>query len=235
MAVRTAVAAACLSLVIVGVAAAADGGSGTYTALQRTYYFTLFNSGTTIWQYFVLTGPSGASFIGGTTGIENSAHCVPGQPDGEANEIECGPLNTVMSAHLGFVATLAAPVPCGAPFRLDVSSNAAASFTRVTDVTLSGGCTAATPKATAPPAIHGTPAVGRTLTATPPTWSATPTRVAYRWQLCTKSGCASIAGATRLSLKLTKRVAGHTVRIVATATFDSRQVESVSKRISVRG
>jgi hypothetical protein len=231
--VRTAVVAACLALVLVGAAAAADGGSGTYTASQRTYYFTLFNSGTTPWQYFVLVGPAGASFIGGTTAVENSAHCVPGQPDGVANEIECGPLNAVVSAHLGFVATLAAPIACGAPFQLAVSSNSAASFTRVGDATLSGSCAAAPPEAITPPAIRGTPTVGRTLTATPPTWSATPARVAYQWQLCTKTGCASITSATKLSLKLTKGVAGHTVRIVATATFDSRQVESVSKRIAV--
>jgi hypothetical protein len=233
--VRTAVAAACLALVVVGAAAAADGGSSTYTVSQRTYYFTLFNSGTTIWQYFVLVGPAGASFIGGTTGIENSAHCVPGQPDGNANEIECGPLTTAVSAHLGFVATLAAPVACGAPFQFEVSSNGAASFTRVGDATLSGSCTAAVPKAIAPPVVRGTPTVGRTLTATPPTWSATPTRVVYQWQLCTRTGCVPIIGATRLSLKLTKRTASHTVRIVATATFDSRKIESASRRISVRG
>jgi hypothetical protein len=232
--VRTAVAAACLALVIVGSAAAADGGSSTYTVSQRTYYFTLFNSGTTIWQYFVLVGPAGASFIGGTTGIENSAHCVPGKPDGIANEIECGPLTTAVSAHLGFVATLAAPVACGAPFQFEVSSNGAASFTRVGDATLSGNCMAAAAEAITPPAVRGTPIVGRTLTATPPTWSATPTRVAYQWQLCTRIGCVTIRGATKLSLKLTKRDAGHTVRIVATATFDGRQIESASRRIGVR-
>jgi hypothetical protein len=194
----------------------------------------LFDSGTTIWQYFVLTGPAGASFVGGTTGIENSAHCVPGQPDGVANEIECGPLTLAAGAHLGFVATLAAPVTCGAPFRLDVSSNAAASFSRVGDLTLSGSCTPATPEATTPPAIHGTPTVGRTLTATAPTWSAAPTRVTYRWQVCAKARCVAIDGATKLSLKLTRRFAGHTVRIVATAAFDSRTVESASKKIAVR-
>jgi hypothetical protein len=232
--VRTAVAAACLALVIVGAAAAADGGSATYTVSQRTYYFTLLNSGTTIWQYFVLVGPAGASFIGGTTGIENSAHCVPGQPDGVASEIECGPLTTAVSAHLGFVATLAAPVACGVPFQFEVSSNGAASFTRLGDATLSGSCTAAVPEALTPPAVRGTPTVGRTLTATPATWSATPTRVAYQWQRCTRTGCVPISGATKLSLKLTKRVAGHTVRIVATATFDSVRVESASKRTAVR-
>jgi len=213
--VRTAVAAACLALVIVGAAAAADGGSSTYTVSQRTYYFTLFNSG--------------------TTGIENSAHCVPGQPDGIANEIECGPLTTAVSTHVGFVATLAAPVACGAPFQFEVSSNGATSFTRVGDATLTGSCTAAAPEALAPPAVRGTPTVGRTLTATPPTWSATPARVAYQWQLCTRSGCVPIRGATSLSLKLTKRAAGHTVRVVATATFDGSQIASASRRIGVRG
>ncbi len=232
--VRTAVAAACLALVCVGVAAAADGGSGTYTASQRTYYFTLFNSGTTPWQYFVLVGPAGASFIGGTTAAENSAHCVVGQPDGVANEIECGPLTVAANVHIGFVATLALPVACGAPFQLDVSSTAGASFTPVGDATLAGICAAVGPRSVMPPAIHGTPTVGRTLTATAPTWSATPTRVTYQWQLCTRTGCVPIHGATKLSLRLTKRVAGHAVRIVATASFDSRHVESASKRIAVR-
>ena len=232
--VRTAVAAACLALVLVGAAAAADGGSSTYTVSQRTYYFTLFNSGTTIWQYFVLVGPVGASFIGGTTSVENSAHCVAGEPDGVANEIECGPLTLAASVHLGFVATLAAPVACGSPFQLEVSSTSGASFTRVGDATLAGSCAAAAPAATSPPAIHGTPKVGRTLTATAPTWNEAPTRVTYQWQLCTRSGCVPIRGAIKLSLKLTKRVAGQTVRVLATATFGGLHVESVSKRIAVR-
>ncbi len=228
--VRTAFAAACVALVLTGVAAAADGGSGTYTSTERTYYFTLFNSGTTLWQYFVLVGPAGASFVGGTTGIENSAHCVVGQPDGVVNEIECGPLTLAVNAHGGFVTTMTAPVTCGAPFQLEVSSTGGASFTRVGDATLDGSCAVA-PQAITPPAIRGTPAVGRTLTATAPTWNTTPTRVTYRWQLCMKTDCVPISGATKLSLKLTKRVAGHAVRIVAIATFDSGKVESASKRI----
>jgi len=144
-------------------------------------------------------------------------------------------LTTAVSTHVGFVATLAAPVACGAPFQFEVSSNGAASFTRVGDATLTGSCTAAAPEALAPPAVRGTPTVGRTLTATPPTWSATPARVAYQWQLCTRSGCVPIRGATSLSLKLTKRAAGHTVRVVATATFDGSQIASASRRIGVRG
>jgi hypothetical protein len=225
---------ALLALVSVGVAAAADGGSGTYTSSQRTYYFTLFNGGTTPWQYFVLVGPTGASFVGGTTAVENSAHCVAGLPDGAQNEIECGPLTLAANVHLGFVATLAAPVACGAPFQLEVSSTGGASFTQVGDATLAGSCEAVAPKALVPPAVHGTPAVGRRLIATAPTWSATPGRVTYQWQVCATARCVAIDRATKLSLKLTRRFAGHTVRIVATAAFDSRTVESASRKIAVR-
>lgn len=231
---RIALAAACLALVSVGIAAAADGGSGTYTASGRTYYFTLFNSGTTPWQYFVLVGPAGARFIGGATAAESTPHCVVGQPDGVANEMECGPLTVAANVHIAFVATLSDSGACGAPFQLDVSSTGVAPFTRVGDATLSGSCAAVAPQAVTAPTLHGAPTVGRTLIATAPTWNATPTLVTYQWQLCTRAGCAPIKGATRLTLKLTKREAGHTVRIVATATFDSRKVTSVSKRIAVR-
>jgi hypothetical protein len=78
------------------------------------------------------------------------------------------------------------------------------------------------------------PTVGRTLTATAPTWSATPTRVTYQWQLCVRTRCLPIKGATGLKLKLTKGIAGHSVRIASTAAFDGLQIESVSKRIAIR-
>jgi hypothetical protein len=49
------------------------------------------------------------------------------------------------------------------------------------------------------------------------------------------TGCVRISNATRLTLKLTRRMAGHTVRIVATAKFDGRKATSLSKRIAIRG
>ncbi len=235
---RVAVAAACLALVCVSAASAADGGSGTYTSTGRTYDFNLFNSGSTSWQYFILVGPSGTRFVGGTTSNESSARCVVGQPDGQAGEIECGPVSANVvppGGHIGFVATLNALPECGAPFELYVSSTGAPPFTRGGDATFSGSCAAVRPEAVTPPILHGVPTVGRTLTATAPSWSTTPARVTYQWQLCAKGGCAPIKRATRLALKLNKRTAGHTVRIVATATFDDRKVESASKRIAIRG
>lgn len=235
---RVAAAVACFALICAPAAAAADGGSGTYTSTGQTYFFDLFNSGTTAWQYVILVGTPGTRFVGGTTGNEGSARCVVGQPDGLANEIECGSPGSATvippSGHVPFVATLSAFPECGAPFQLYVSSTGTPPFTRVGDATFSGSCAAPAPMVVAPPRLHGVPAVGRTLTATAPRWSETPTRVTYRWQLCTHKACAPIKGATGLKLKLTRRDAGHSVRIASTATFDSVQVESVSKRLAIR-
>jgi hypothetical protein len=225
-----------LALVFVGVAAAADGGSGTYTSSGDTYDFNLFNSGTTTWQYFVLVGPAGAGFVGGANSAEATARCVPGQPDGLANEIECGPLSPSLSppnVHFGFVATLRTPVACGASFQLEVSSNGGSSFSRAGDAVSAGGCNAALPSAVRVPVIRGRPVVGRILSATPAVWSETPTSVRYQWQRCTVAQCARIGGATSLELRLTGRDARHSVRVVATAAIGGELVQTASKKVEV--
>lgn len=163
-----------------GPALAADGGSGTYVATGTTYYFDFVNSDTAAWQFFTVVGPPGTIFVGGTTANEQSARCVAGQPNGQANEIECGPLSSNVApahAHLSFAATL---------------------------------------------------------TATPPTWSDTPTRVAYRWQRCTAAGCSPLPGANTLTLALTRADVGRSVRLVATALVDSAKIVSTSKKLAVR-
>lgn len=201
------------------------------------YDFNLFNGGTTAWQYFIVVGTSGTRFVGGTTSNESSARCIVGQPDGQADEIECGPVSAGVvppNGHIGFVATLGAFPECGASFQLYVSSTGTPPFSRVGDATFSGSCAAVPPAAVTPPGLHGVSTVGHSLIASAPTWNEAPTRVSYQWQLCTETGCTPIKGATRLTLKLTKRMAGHTVRVVSIATFDGRNVESVSKRIAIR-
>jgi hypothetical protein len=224
------------ALVFAGGASAGDGGSGSYTVSGNAYYFALANSGSTIWQYFILVGPPGARFLGGANSAEATAHCVVGQPDGMPNELECGPLSPNLAppnVAFGFVATLAAPVACGAPFELFVSSTAGASFTRAADLTFAGSCSAVSPAALAPPVVHGKPVVGRVLVAAAPAWNATPARVTYQWQLCGAKACSAIKGATRPALRLTQHEAGHAVRIVATGAFPSADVISVSKKIAV--
>jgi hypothetical protein len=219
--------------VIVAVAAAAGlGGSGTYTVRGTNYDFVLFNTGTTAWQYFSLVGPPGTRFIGGGTATESMTRCVVGPP----GELDCGPLSPNIApplAHLGFTATLASPVPCGAPFAFSVGSADGSSLTRVGDLTFAGTCTTLLLAQTVP-VVHGLPRVGRTLVATPPRWSATPTRVTYRWERCTRGRCSTIAGATTLRLELVRPDLGHTVRIVATATLNGRTAMTRSAGLAVR-
>ena len=238
---RTTIAVACAAAALLGGGAragtAGDGGSGTYTSSGTSYYVILFNAGTTRWMYFHVVGPPGTVFVAGETAAETSARCVVGQPNGLPNEIECGPLAMSVAPaglHLTFVATTTAPVACGAPFELDVSSAGAAPLTRVDDVTYAGTCAALQPGAVTRPTIHGTARVGSVLTATAPVWNTQPTSVAYRWQLCTRVGCRSINGATKLTLRLDRRYRGRSVRIVATATVGGVTVTSASKAVAVR-
>lgn len=217
---RLAFVALLATCVCAGAASASDGGSGTYTATGSTYYFVFFNDGTTAWQYFYLVGPPGTRFVGGGTISEASPRCAVGEPEARPDEIECGPLT--------------APVACGSPFQLYVSSTGAAPFTRVGDAVFAGGCAATRLHALTPPAIQGTAVVGHTLRATPPVWSATPGRVSYRWQRCSKQACSSIRGARTLSLALTRPDRGRAVRLVATATLGGATVASRSGKLVVR-
>jgi hypothetical protein len=91
-----------------------------------------------------------------------------------------------------------------------------------------------TPTALRPPAIVGRALVGRTLRARPPRWSATPTVVAYRWQLCAGRRCRPIPGATRLRLRLLPAWVRRRVRIVATASITGATVVTRSGSIAVR-
>ncbi|HEY8768851.1 MAG TPA: hypothetical protein VIP09_16600, partial [Dehalococcoidia bacterium] len=90
------------------------------------------------------------------------------------------------------------------------------------------------PKPVTPPFIVGGVTIGSILHAVPPTWSATPSRVRYQWQLCSDAGCKLIVGATALKLKLKPGYAGKRVRIVATATIAGKTVTSVSKKITAK-
>jgi hypothetical protein len=87
-------------------------------------------------------------------------------------------------------------------------------------IELSGTTTPNPTTNTALPAITGTATVGQTLTATPGTWTGSPTSYAYVWQRCDSSGnaCVAIAGATTPSYVLNSADVGKTLRVVVTAT-----------------
>jgi hypothetical protein len=126
--------------VLAGQARADDGGSGTYAASGSTYQVALVNSGTTTWQYFTLTAPSGTAFGGGATQGESTAPCVAGQPNGLPNELECGPLTVAPGGRVGVVATVTGTASCGATFHLAVSSTGTAPFTSATDIAPAASC-----------------------------------------------------------------------------------------------
>jgi hypothetical protein len=119
------------------------------------------------------------------------------------------------------------------PFQLDVSSTGVLPFTPASDVT-AAACSSSLASLTKPPALHGPAVVGKRLVATAPVWPSTPAGVTYRWQLCTGARCVAIPRATTLALTPTTKDAGHTVRIVATATFGLGTMTSNSAKIRVR-
>ena len=86
-----------------------------------------------------------------------------------------------------------------------------------TGIVRAGSVITSKPLNTTPPAVSGTPEVGRTLLATPGSWSgSTPISYAYRWQRCAPS-CAAVA-ATGSAYTLTADDAGASMRVVVTAS-----------------
>jgi hypothetical protein len=193
-----------VALVAAGTAHAGDGGTATYTTRGTAYDFDLRNTGTTRWLSFMLVGPAGTVFIGGSVGTEATVQCAIAPP----SQIACGPTAVAVGGQLGFTAFLASAVSCGAPFQFWVSPTGAAPYTRVGDAVFAGSC--------APPRIVRAVAVSRhgdVVTRVPPLWSATPVRVVYQWQRC-MSRCSAIAHAMSARIRSRTRV-----RAVVTATF----------------
>ncbi|MFM9165840.1 MAG: hypothetical protein ACKOQO_03370 [Candidatus Limnocylindrus sp.] len=104
--------------------------------------------------------------------------------------------------------------------------------------------TAPVSRTSAPPTVGGVLRVGRTLTATKGTWTATPTATyRYQWYRCTATGvaaatvpdtCTVIAGATKSTYKLVAadKVAGYIrVKVTATSTAGVTMRLSAAKKI----
>lgn len=80
--------------------------------------------------------------------------------------------------------------------------------------------TALTPQSATAPTVTGTPQAGQTLTASPGTWTVTPTSTAYQWQRCDQTGanCVDIEGATTSTYAVQQSDGGFTLRVNVTAT-----------------
>jgi hypothetical protein len=96
-----------------------------------------------------------------------------------------------------------------------------------TDVAGTGSATSAAtavvvtvPAVTGAPRIAGKARIGKRLSASPGTWTWSPTTYGYQWLRCSRAGgrCVAIRNATRTSYRITKRDAGHRLRLRVTAT-----------------
>jgi hypothetical protein len=108
----------------------------------------------------------------------------------------------------------------GHTLRVDVTaSNASGSGTASSHPSAVVTAAGAAPASSAVPGVTGTAQEGQTLTAGNGTWTGTaPITFTYQWQRCDAAGgnCASIAGATGQTYKLTSADVGHTVRVSVT-------------------
>ncbi len=89
----------------------------------------------------------------------------------------------------------------------------------------------AAPKKSKAPTIAGTPRDGQLLSATPGTWKGTePISFRYQWQLCQKSACSSIAGATGSSYRPMTEQIGSKLEVVVTGTNAGGSSSAHSKK-----
>ncbi len=86
------------------------------------------------------------------------------------------------------------------------------------------------PTLSATATITGTTTVGQTLTAGQGSWTNSPVLYAYVWEDCDAGGanCVPIAGATASSYMLASADAGHTIRVVVTASNGGGSASSTS-------
>jgi hypothetical protein len=80
-----------------------------------------------------------------------------------------------------------------------------------------GGSTPDTPANLSAPRISSTPTVGRSLTASPGSWTKSPGALVYQWETCSSSRCTDIPGATSASYTPVGGDLGHRLAVAVYA------------------
>src|SRR5207244_321277 len=85
------------------------------------------------------------------------------------------------------------------------------------------------------PTISGTAQAGQTLTASPGTWSGSPTAYSYYWRRCNASGlaCATVAGQNLTTYALSSADVGYTIRASVFARNAAGQTNANSNQTAV--
>jgi hypothetical protein len=91
------------------------------------------------------------------------------------------------------------------------------------------------PRSTSPPLVTGEARLGETLTATPGSWSGTPTSVGYEWQRCEADGaaCVGIGGAVAEAYAPGNEDLGRRLRVVVTAANAGGSTPAASEPTAV--
>ncbi len=97
-----------------------------------------------------------------------------------------------------------------------------------------GGTFTPPARVTRVPSVTGAGRPGGVVRAVPPRWSSPPATIKYQWQLCTTKACRSIAGANKLTLKITRAYVGKSVRLLATATIGSQTLKTYSRQVAIK-
>jgi uncharacterized protein YdaL len=125
----------------------------------------------------------------------------------------------------------------GRTLRSEVSATNAVGTTAATSAQTAVVPAGTRPVNTALPVISGIARVGRTLTATAGSWTATPpvTQIAYRWQRCSATGtsCSNVAGATSATYLVKSADRNRTLRVRVTATNAVGSTVATSNRTAV--
>lgn len=152
------------------------------------------------------------------------------QPPGTARRLDVATRRTPRGASAKLVDFVLARAAATGPRRVRLAARAACTVGQQLALNPAFVAVFPRPASTEAPRITGTPAVGQQLSATPGTWSGSPTAFTYRWRRCNAAGeaCSDIADAASAGYVVASADARHRLRVAVTATNPGGAATAVS-------